>query len=151
MIILRPMRADEFPAYVAYFVPDYAAEIADNYGCSLADAMVQAQNDIADDLPQGPDTPGQNLMCIETDQHIGYLWFRIDTATQSAFINDIFVLPQHQGKGYGTAALTALEALLKPRGITQIRLRVAAKNSRAHRLYSKLGFSPTGINMAKTL
>jgi GNAT superfamily N-acetyltransferase len=151
MITLRPMRADEFPAYLAYFVPEYAAEIAANYGRSLADALIQAQNDIAEDLPLGPDTPGQDLMCIEADRHVGYLWYRIDTATRSAFINDIFVLPQHQGKGNGTAALNSLEALLKTQGITQIRLRVAAQNPRAHRLYSELGFFPTGTNMAKTI
>jgi ribosomal protein S18 acetylase RimI-like enzyme len=151
MITLRPMRADEFPAYVAYFVSDYAAEIVANYGRSLADALIQARNDIAEDLPHGPNTPGQILMCIETEQHIGYLWYRIDTATQSAFINDICVLQEHQGKGQGTAALTALETLLKPQGITQIRLRVAASNPRAQSLYSKLGFFPTGINMAKSI
>jgi ribosomal protein S18 acetylase RimI-like enzyme len=151
MITLRPMRADEFAGYVAFFVPDYTAEIIASYGRSLVDALIQAQNDIAEDLPQGPDTPGQSLMCIDADQHVGYLWYRVDAAIKSAFINDICVLPQHQNKGYGTATLAALEALLKPQGITQIRLRVAAKNSPAHSLYSKLGFFPTGINMAKTI
>ena len=152
MITLRPLQLHEFAAFAAYFVPDYAAEIVANFGTPLADALAQAAQDLAQDLPQGADTPGETLMCITlNDQVIGYLFYATDTASQSAFIKDFHVLPPHQGQGHGTAALAAMTALLKPQGITQVRLRVAAKNHRAHRLYTKLGFFPTGINMAKTL
>ncbi len=152
MITLRPITSDEFAAFAAYFVPDYAAEIVANFGGTLADALAQAAQDLQDDLPQGADTPGEILMCIvKDDVVIGYLFYALYPATKSAFIKDFHVLPVHQGKGYGTAALTCLQEQLKPNGITQLRLRVAAKNEAAHRLYTKLGFFPTGINMAKTL
>ncbi len=152
MITLRPITADEFPAFAAYFVPDYAAEIVANYGGTLADALSQAAQDMNDDLPKGADTPGEILMCIvNTGAVIGYLFYTLNSATKSAFIKDFHVLPPHQGKGHGTAALACLQDQLKSQGITQIRLRVAAKNAAAHRLYTKLGFFPTGINMAKTL
>ena len=152
MITLRPLKSEEFAAFAAYFVPDYAAEIVANFGTPLADALAQAAQDLANDLPQGADTPGEILMCIVLRENvIGYLFYAIDPATQSAFIKDFHVLPPYQSQGYGTAAIAALIALLKPQGITQLRLRVAAKNAAAHRLYSKLGFFPTGINMAKTL
>ena len=152
MITLRPIQPYEFPAFEAYFIPEYAAEIATNYGTPAADALVQATQDLASDLPQGADTPGESLMCIIlADQVIGYLFYRLNAETLTAFINDFHVMPPHQGMGHGTAALAAMEALLKPQGITQIRLRVAATNAAAHRLYIKLGFFPTGINMAKTL
>ena len=152
MITLRPITAHEFPAFAAYFVPDYAAEIVANFGIPLADALTQAAQDLAQDLPQGADTPGEILMTIIlADTLIGYLFYAIDPATHSAFIKDFHVLPPYQSQGHGTAALAAMEAQLIPQGITQIRLRVAAKNQAAHRLYTKLGFFPTGINMAKTL
>lgn len=152
MITIRPMLAHEFPAFEAYFVPDYAAEIAANYGTSLVDALIQAKAELAIDLPQGAETPGESLLCIVLSDHvIGYLFYRIPADTQAAFISDFHILPPHQGNGHGTAALSALEAQLKHQGITQLRLRVAAKNAAAHRLYTKLGFFPTGINMAKTL
>jgi ribosomal protein S18 acetylase RimI-like enzyme len=152
MITLRPITANEFPTFAAYFVPDYAAEIVANYGGMLADALSQAAQDLKDDLPQGADTPGEILMCIvNAGAVIGYLFYALNPATKSAFIKDFHVLPPHQGRGHGTAALAALTAQLKPHGITQIRLRVAAKNAAAHRLYTKLGFFPTGINMAKNL
>jgi ribosomal protein S18 acetylase RimI-like enzyme len=152
MITLRPMLSHEFAAYAAYFVPDYAAELVANYGLPPAKALEQAQQELADDLPQGADTPGEILLCILlADQVIGYLVYSLKPITQSAFISDFHVLPQHQGEGFGTAAFAAFQTLLKSQGITQIRLRVAAKNKAAHRLYTKLGFFPTGINMAKTL
>lgn len=31
MILLRPMRDDEYLAYLDYFIPDYTAEITANY------------------------------------------------------------------------------------------------------------------------
>ena len=152
MITLRPLHTDEFPAFAAYFVPDYAAEIVANFGIPLTDALIQAAQDLALDLPQGPDSPGEILMAITLSDHlIGYLFYAIDLTSQSAFIKDFHILPPYQSQGHGTAAIAALIALLKPQGITQLRLRVAAKNAAAHRLYTKLGFFPTGINMAKTL
>jgi len=146
------MQAHEFPAFKAYFIPEYAAEITANYGTPADQALAQATQDLAQDLPQGADTPGENLMCIVlAEQVIGYLFYTLNTATKSAFIGDFHVLPAHQSQGIGSAAIAALTDLLKPQGITQLRLRVAASNTRAHRLYTKLGFFPTGINMAKTL
>lgn len=39
MIVLRPMRDTEYPAYLDYFIPDYAAEISANYALSPAAAL----------------------------------------------------------------------------------------------------------------
>lgn len=152
MITLRPLQPYEFPAFAAYFVPDYAAELVANYGISQGAALAEAAEDLALDLPQGVDTQGEILMCIMlADQVIGCLFYSLNEPRHFAFIKDFHVLPPHQGNGYGTAAIAALTALLRPQGITQLRLRVAAKNESAHRLYTKVGFFSTGINMAKTL
>lgn len=152
MITLRPIQPHEFPAYETYFVADYAAEITANFGTPADDALIEAKSSLAIDLPQGADTKGEQMMCITLkDQVIGYLFYTLNLRSKSAFIGDFHILAAHQGQGHGTAALTAMEAKVRPHGITQIRLRVAAKNAAAHRLYTKLGFFPTGINMAKTL
>ena len=150
MITLRPLQSHEFAAFAAYFVPDYAAELVANYGISQDAALAEATEDLALDLPQGADTPGEVLMCILLgDQVVGYLFYALNETRHFAFIKDFHVLPPYQGNGYGTTAIDALTALIKPQGITQLRLRIAAKNERAHRLYTKLGFFPTGTNMAK--
>lgn len=91
MIVLRPMRDTEYPAYLDYFIPDYAAEISANYALSPAAALAQAQREIAADLPDGVNTRGQVLCCLFDDsdgaeKRVGYLWYKPDEEMRSAFI-----------------------------------------------------------------
>jgi ribosomal protein S18 acetylase RimI-like enzyme len=156
MIGFRPMLQDEFSSYLDYFIPDYAAEISTNYGLSNPEAVVQAKREIAKDLPNGPDTSGQVLLCItdgerENAETIGYLWYRADTDSKMVFISDFHILPAYQGNGYGKQALQALESALARKGFEQIRLRVAADNTRAQHVYQAGGFRTTGINMSKRI
>ena len=73
-IALRPMRADEFDGYLDYFIPDYAAEISSNYGVPLDEAQAGALQEINDDLAQGVDTSGHELLCIvEESDVLGYI------------------------------------------------------------------------------
>lgn len=156
MIGFRRMRSDEFPGYLDYFIPDYAAEISANYGLSNTAALVQAKREIAKDLSNGPDTPGHILLCItdsekENAEAIGYLWYRPDKDSRLVFISDFHILPVYQGNGYGKKSLRALEVALANEGFEQIRLRVAADNERAHHIYQAGGFRTTGINMSKCI
>ncbi len=154
MIILRPMRASEFPGYVAYFVPDYAAEISANYDQDMDSALARAKREIETDLPLGVETPGHDMLCIiddgdERDSPIGYLWCKPDDAGPCVFISDFYIFPAHRGKGHAKTALAALEDRFAKTGHSEIRLRVASDNDIAQRLYLSAGFSPTGINMRK--
>jgi ribosomal protein S18 acetylase RimI-like enzyme len=154
MIAFRPMHRSEFSGYLDYFIPDYAAEISTNYDLSSTSALAQAKREIADELPDGPDTHGQMLLCITDDARgnddlIGYLWYHPDKDSRLAFISDFHILAPHQGNGYSKRALSALEATLADAGFGQIRLRVAADNERAQHVYRAGGFRTTGINMNK--
>jgi ribosomal protein S18 acetylase RimI-like enzyme len=156
MIAFRAMRRSEFPEYLDYFIPDYAAELSTNYDLSSTAALAQAKREIAEDLPDGPDTHGQVLLCITDDARgnddvIGYLWYRPNKDSRMAFISDFHILAAHQGNGYGKRALSALEASLSDAGFEQIRLRVAADNERAHHIYRTGGFRTTGLNMSKRI
>jgi RimJ/RimL family protein N-acetyltransferase len=156
MISLRPMRADEYAAYLDYFIPDYATEITANYQLSPVESRLQALREIDEDLPQGVATPGQVLLCIidsisGEDSIIGYLWYRPDIPARSIHISDFHIFAVHQGKGYGKEALAALELELSKTGITQIKLRVAEDNKRAKHLYDVSGFRVTGVNMSKAI
>jgi len=146
------MRRDEFDRYVDYFIPDYAAEIAANYGVSLEAAKVKAMREINEDLARGVETVGQVLLCIiHGEDLVGYLWYKPDQKARSAFIYDFYILPVLRGKGFGKQALLELETQLAKEGITQIGLRVAADNTRALDMYNKGGFRATGINMIKRI
>jgi ribosomal protein S18 acetylase RimI-like enzyme len=153
MITFRPLTPREYAAYMTLGVHDYAGDLAANYRLAEERAAAESAHGAAQQLPQGQDTQGHTLLAIAAPDTplIGYLWFSETPETQSAYINDFMILPAHRGRGHGTAALTALEALLKAKGITQIRLRVAADNPRAKSLYEASGFFITGTNMAKTL
>lgn len=148
MVMLRDMRAEEFPAYLAYFLPDYAEEISAAVGLDATAARARAGAEIARDLPLGVATPGHQLLCIDrAGTLVGYLWLRPEPG--GAFILDFHILPAHQRQGLARDALAALQARLTAAGTGQLRLRVAAGNSRAQAVYAAAGFRVTGINMAR--
>lgn len=156
MMILRPMRDDEYSAYLEYFIEDYAQEITSNYRLSLDDSLARAKQEVAEDLPEGVNTPGQVLLCLivcseQTEQHVGYLWYKPDTAMRTVFIYDFHILSHCQGQGLGKKALHAFEQELQKQNFEQIRLRVAGDNTRARHVYETSGFGVTGINMSKTI
>ncbi|WP_154058909.1 GNAT family N-acetyltransferase, partial [Pseudescherichia vulneris] len=87
----------------------------------------------------------------EKDHHIGYLWYKPDPQLHSAFINDFYLFPAFRGQGLGSEAMKQLELRLMAEGCKQIKLRVAAGNPQARRVYENNGFNVTGINMNKVL
>lgn len=156
MITFRSPSRHEFQAFVDYFIPDYAAEIVSNYLLSEEDALAQARRELEASFPDGEKSAGQILLCIvlndaEKENHIGYLWYKPDPQLHSAFINDFYLFPAFRGKGFGSAAMKQLELRLVEEGSKQIKLRVAAGNPQARRVYENNGFNVTGINMNKVL
>jgi len=156
MIQLRKMRADEFAGYVAYFVPDYAAEISSNYDVDMKTAQARAESAVEVDLGMGVETPGQVLLCAtveddECDNPVGYLWCKPNSKEKVIFISDFYILPKYRGRGYGRSALIALERRYLDTEYGEIRLRVATDNKTAERMYLKAGYRPTGINMRRTI
>ncbi len=156
MIKLRKMKVDEFAEYVAYFVPDYAAEISSNYDVDLKTAQARAESAVEVDLGMGIETPGQVLLCatVEGDKSgttVGYLWCKPNSKEKVIFISDFYILPKHRGRGYGQSALKALERRYLDTVYEEIRLRVATDNKAAERMYLKAGYLPTGINMRRAI
>ena len=156
MIKFRPMHEDEYPGYLEYFIPDYAREIASNYRLSADDSLVRAKQEIAEDLPEGVNTPGQVLLCLITQldntiMHVGYLWYKPDTAMRTVFIYDFHIFNSCQGQGLGKQALRVFEQEMRDKDFEQIRLRVAGDNERARHVYEAIGFGVTGLNMSKTI
>jgi RimJ/RimL family protein N-acetyltransferase len=59
--------------------------------------------------------------------------------------------PAHRGAGYGTAALLALEDWCRANGFDSIGLHVFGHNEGAWRLYKRLGYTETSVQMEKRL
>ncbi|MFC5705641.1 GNAT family N-acetyltransferase [Aeromonas eucrenophila] len=158
LVRLLPMSEQHYPIYCAYFIEDYAQDLASNHGHDLPTARHKAELTLRQSLPQGVATPGHSLLCIVPAQEsgareepLGYLWHALQADRGETFICDFYMDPTHRGQGYGKAAMAVLEAELKAIGVDQIKLRVAQDNPRALALYQELGFVITGYNMAKHL
>ena len=63
-----------------------------------------------------------------------------------AHVSNVAVDSGHQHQGVATRLLIELLDRARERGSTAVTLEARAANKRAHRMYSRLGFQPLGIN-----
>jgi ribosomal protein S18 acetylase RimI-like enzyme len=97
------------------------------------------------------------ILIAEDEQHrfIGYLFVGesddMMTGLSFGFIYDIFVEEKFRGKGIGKLLLEKAENYCRRKGYSRIALMVSATNNSAIRLYTKSGFRPEQMYMAKEL
>ncbi|CNE63449.1 GNAT family N-acetyltransferase [Yersinia nurmii] len=152
MVLLRELASEELDAYRNFFIGEYAEDLSANCGYSQDKARHQAQLSFVQSLPDGINTVGNKIYRIENNYRlVGYLWYGLNDGGTSVYIKDFCILSEFQQQGFGKASLQALEAELITQGIFEIKLRVAADNPRAKKLYEQFEFTVTGFNMAKTL
>lgn len=81
---------------------------------------------------------------VEMEKHgnrIGFGSFYCnDNNNYIAFLTRIAVLPQYEGKGYGTQLLKRIEEIAFEAGMKYMRLEVNKTNERAMNLYNKMGY-----------
>lgn len=71
------------------------------------------------------------------------------TGRRVAEIESLSVLPEHRGRGIGTALLDALDAELAALGIADVIVGALAGNERALELYTRRGFRPTWLYLSR--
>lgn len=75
---------------------------------------------------------------------IGYVaicfGYSIEFGGRDAFIDEMFIVPEHRSKGFGTAALQLVKTEAAVLGIKALHLEVARSNDRTRRLYASVGF-----------
>ncbi|HEX8732988.1 MAG TPA: GNAT family N-acetyltransferase [Ktedonobacterales bacterium] len=153
MVTLRPMTEAEYDAWMASLRASYAADRARAEDLPLDERQAEADKQIAGLLPQGASTPDHFFWRIIADDGagVGWLWVFHDTVQRRAFIYDIEIDEAQRGKGYGEAAMRALEEALRPAGATHIGLSVFGFNTAARALYDKLGYSVAATYMLKRI
>ena len=64
----------------------------------------------------------------------------METSRHWGYISDLYVAPDHRGRGIGADLLRTCLEYLRSAGVSHTRLSVWAQNERAMRLYRKAGF-----------
>jgi diamine N-acetyltransferase len=76
---------------------------------------------------------------------VGFVMWAVDPGDGSAWVGGLVIGLQHQRRGYGRAAVTALlERLRREQGCPSAALSYAPDNLAARALYASLGFAETG-------
>jgi aminoglycoside 6'-N-acetyltransferase len=93
------------------------------------------------------DDPEATRLVIEVDGEMaGFVQYYEENEPKYRHAGiDIFVAPEHQGRGVGTAALRSVVGELTGRGHHRITIDPAAGNAAAIRAYEKVGFRPVGV------
>ncbi|MGH2456320.1 MAG: GNAT family N-acetyltransferase [Candidatus Limnocylindria bacterium] len=151
---LRPMRPDEFPAFLEASKRSYAEGIATQGDRTVEFARQKSEEDHAAVLPNGLDTPGHAIFVVEAEgERVGLLWLaERELGRRSVyFVYDVEIDPAHRGKGYGRAAMLLAEDEARHRGLSRIELNVFGGNQVARGLYRSLGYVETAVQMGKDL
>jgi GNAT superfamily N-acetyltransferase len=156
MIHLARMNDESFEAYLKRAIPSYASGKKQAEGLNDADALSLANKSYKNLLPLGKDTPDHHLFEVienSTSVQVGILWFGIMVAgnARSAYVYDLLIFDDYQGKGYGKQTMRLAEEEARKLGIHRVGLHVFAFNERARGLYTQLGYEITGYHMRKVL
>jgi GNAT superfamily N-acetyltransferase len=150
---LVPMSPERYVTWRAYSVAGYAEENVTSGRWTADEALSEAQKQFEQLLPDGPDTAGHNLWSVvdAAGDEVGILWVAADRRPGHVFIYDIEMNPDRRGGGFGTATLLALEDWCRANDIDAIGLHVFGHNQGAWRLYKRMGYVETNVNMEKQL
>jgi ribosomal protein S18 acetylase RimI-like enzyme len=151
---LRPITAEEFPAFVAVSKAGYAEGIEIHGGQTHEAAHQKAEADFPAVLSLGPATPGHFIFVVEANgEPVGRLWLaeREMAGGRVLYVYDVSIDPQQQGRGYGRAAMRLAEDEARARGIDRIELNVFGGNDVARGLYRSMGYVETSAQMRKDL
>ena len=148
MIMLRPLREDEYQAWDAAHRAEYARGLVEHVGMPREQVEAKVERDVAQVLPQGLATPSTWIWAVEDEGRVVGTVF-LGVRDGGAWLYDITVAEGERGKGYGRAAMTALEDEVRALGYDTIGLNVWGGNDIARGLYRSLGWADESVHMRK--
>ena len=154
VMLLKQMSDDEYKEFMESSIESYAEEKVKAGNWKEDEAIEKSKEEFVQLLPEGNHTIDHLLYSLvdsESNVKVGSLWVHCKVEEKEAFIYEFAVDEEQQGKGYGTRAIQELERILQGQGIEGLSLHVFGHNKKAIRLYERLGFETTNMNMKKTL
>jgi GNAT superfamily N-acetyltransferase len=135
-VSLRPATSADLPDLLHMVASYHSHE-------GITPRPASALSDTLRGLLDHPDR-GRIWLILHNDQPAGYLaiafGYSIELGGREAAIDEIFVNPDHRGKGLGAKALTTFLDWAEGENLVAIHLDVAPKNDGARRLYARFGF-----------
>ena len=102
--------------------------------------------------------PGACVFVAEQDgQVVGYVYAGLEPMSRkelrdaAGFIHDVAVAEPYRGRGLGEALVQRASDWLREQGAPRVLLWTAQRNAAAQRLFLRLGFRPTMIEMTREL
>jgi len=150
------MRDDEWAGFVEGSKRGYVASMVDHGGIAEHVAREKAEHDFASLLPDRFATEGQYVFAVEdvdSGEVVGRVWFALRdiNGEQGAFVYDIEIDDEQRGRGFGRAAMLALEDEVRALGLPRIALNVFGGNEVARGLYRSIGYVETAVWMSKAI
>jgi ribosomal protein S18 acetylase RimI-like enzyme len=152
---LRPLRDDEFDAWVSAATEGYARSIELDAGLTHEEAQLKAKTDMERFVSDGSLPEEHAVFLVEDDgEVVGRLWVAerpIDGGRTALIVYEVGVDEHARGRGLGKLAMEFAADEAKRRGIEQVGLNVFGGNTVARGLYRSLGYREVAIWMEKAV
>ena len=137
MLTFRDIRLEDRDTVIPMVEQFYTTDAVDHP--VPTEILTRAFHDVAD--PE--QTLVRGVLILEGETPVGYIYlttcYSCEVGGVCIFIEEIFLLEEYQGKGYGKMAMDWL--LAEYPQCRRVRLEVTQVNQRAIRLYEKCGFT----------
>lgn len=140
---VSPMTPERYPRFAAASEAGFAAELVASGRLTADEAAAEAHRQFQKELPDGLETPGQELFTATVDgAEVGILWLAVRERDghPHVFVLDIEVAEGQRRRGYGRALMQAAEGQARRVGADSVGLHVFGFNGAAVALYEELGY-----------
>ena len=137
---IRKLKKGDFDAVLSMMLVFYASDALLVHPCeevlrkTLTDALADTPYLEAFGFEENGELAGYGMVAMSYSTEAGGL---------CAWIEDIYIQPEHRGKGFGSSFLTFVKGRYENR-VARIRLEAEPENARAMAVYRKAGFAVLG-------
>lgn len=144
----------DYESRIEALFTEYAQDLVEEQGLWHGEAEARAARKLAELLPDGVRTEGMILRSVVAEGvRVGWVWAGMPAPMRPGmgWLHNIGIDEPNRSRGYGRAAIAAVEAELVHRGVRSLGLNVHGSNDRARRLYERLGYRLLAQQMVKDL